>query len=395
MDMNLKIDWPLRGHSYTEEEMAKVTQVMQASGQALTQGPHVQRFEQDFARYIGVNRAFALMSCAHSLDIAAMLLEIQPGDEIVIPAHTYCASALAFARRGAVIRWADIDPNAWTIAPDSLRRLSNAKTKAIVVVHLYGLLSPHIEEIAAFARERKITLIEDCAQAFGARLGDKHGGTFGDIGCYSFHSQKNLTTLGEGGMLVARDPDFAKKISGLRLNGHTPFAGKREYWLPAMVNVDQDIDGVWPIKSTMSEAQAAVGSLLLKRVDKMTEQRRARGLTFREAFKDFPELQFQEVIISETHSHHLLPARCVAEGWKRDDLIRMLSTEYGVKAIVQFYPLNRYDLFRKVGFGEADVPETDRFFDNMISFPFSLVINDEDFKYLIGAVRESLLRLRD
>jgi perosamine synthetase len=394
MDMNIKIDWPQRGHLYTEEEIAVVNQVMQASGQALTQGSHVQRFEQDFARYVGAERAFALMSCAHGLDIAAMLLDFQPGDEVIIPAHTYCASALAFARRGAVLRWADIEPNSWTIAPDSLRRLCNAKTKAIVVVHLYGLLSPHIEEIATFARERNITLIEDCAQSFGAKLGDKHCGTFGDIGCYSFHAQKNLTTLGEGGMLVVADPDLAKKVTGLRLNGHTPFAGKSEYWLPAMVNVDQDIAGVWPMKSTMSEPQAAVGSLLLQRMGKMTEQRRSRGMTFRAAFKDFPELQFQGVHTSEAHSHHLLPARCVARSWTRDDLIRILSTEFGVKAIVQFYPLYRYDLFRKVGFGKADVPETDRFFDNMISFPFSLVIKDEDFQYLIGAVRKSLERLR-
>jgi perosamine synthetase len=394
MLMNIKIDWPQRGHDYTQDEIAAVSRVMQATGQALTQGQHVQRFEQDFARYVGVERAFALMSCAHGLDIAAKLLEIQPGDEIILPAHTYCASALAFVRRGAVIRWADIDPKSWTISPGSLRRLCNEKTKAIVVVHLYGLLSPHIEEIAAFAKEKSIALIEDCAQAFGAKLGDRHGGTFGDIGCYSFHAQKNLTTLGEGGMLVAADPELAKKIPSLRLNGHAPFAVKPEYWLPAMVNVDQIIDGVWPMKSTMSEPQAALGSLLLQRMDKMTEQRRSRGLAFRAALKDFTDLQFQEIHAPPAHSHHLLPARCLARRWTRDDLIRMLSTEFGVKAIVQFYPLNRYDLFRKAGFGHADVPETDSFFDNMVSFPFSLAINDEDFNYTIAAVRQSLERLQ-
>jgi perosamine synthetase len=391
--MNMKVDWPLRGHSYTEAEVDAVRQVMQASGQALTQGSHVQRFELDFARFVGAERAFATMSGAHSLDIAAMLLGLQPGDEVIIPSHTYCASALAFARRGAVLRWADIDPRAWTIAPESLRRLSNAKTKAIVVVHLYGLLSPHIEEIAAFARERRIVLIEDCAQAFGAKLADKHGGTFGNIGCYSFHAQKNLTTLGEGGMLVVADPGLAKKVPGLRLNGHAPFAVKPEYWLPAMTNVDQDMDGAWPMKSTMTEAQAAVGCLVLTRMDELTRQRRARALAFREAFKDFHELQFQDIHTPEAHSHHLLPARCAGQGWTRDELIRGLSTEYGIKAIVQYYPLHRYDLFRKAGFGEADVPETDRFFDNMISFPFSLVIKDEDVAYMIGAVRDCLRSL--
>jgi len=392
--MNIRIDWPLRGHGYTEDEIAAVARVMRATGESLTQGPHVQRFEQAFAQYVGVERAFALMSCAHTLDIAAALLEIGPGDEVIIPAHTYCAPALAFARRGASIRWADIDPKSLTIAPDSIRRLCTPKTRAIVVVHLYGLLSPHIEEIAIFAKENGIALIEDCAQAFGARLADKHCGTFGDIGCYSFHAQKNLTTLGEGGMMVVANSELAAKVSGLRLNGHAQFAVKPEYWLPAMINVDEDIHGVWPIKSTMNEAQGALGCLLLKRLDSLTEQRRARAKAFREGLNDFPELHFQAIHTPEAHSHHLLPARCTAKGWTRDDLIRLLSTEYGVKGIVQYFPLYRYDLFRKAGFGHADVPETDRFFDNMLSFPFSVEINDEDFNYLIGAVQDALHKLR-
>jgi perosamine synthetase len=394
IDMNIRIDWPARGHGYTEDEIAAVAQVMRAIGQPLTQGPYVQRFEQAFAQYVGVKRAYAMMSCAHVLDITAMLLELQPGDEVVIPAHTYCASALAFARRGAVIRWADIDPESLTISPDSLRKLCTEKTKAIVVVHLYGLLSPHIEEIVTYAKERGIFLIEDCAQALGAKLVDRHCGTFGDIGCYSFHAQKNLSTLGEGGMMVVADPSLADKVPGLRLNGHVPFKNKPEYWLPAMTNVDQDIDGIWPMKSTMTEAQAAVGILLLNRLDILTEQRRIRAMVFRDAMRDFPELHFQGMYTQQSHSHHLLPARCISKGWNRDDLIRLLSTAYGIKAIIQYYPLNRYDLFRKAGFGQAEVPETDRYFDNMISFPFSLVIDDEDFTYLIESVRSALRQLR-
>ena len=107
--MNVRVDWPPRGHSYTEQEIQLVGEVMRASGQSLTNGPFMQNFERAFATYHGIERAFATMSCAHALDIAAMLSNIQPGDEVIIPAHTYCASALSFARRGAVIRWADIE----------------------------------------------------------------------------------------------------------------------------------------------------------------------------------------------------------------------------------------------------------------------------------------------
>ncbi len=393
--MNFRIDWPQRGHGFTEDEIAAVGEVMRAAGTPLTQGLHVKQFEEAFSTHIGVANAFATMSCAHALDIAAMLANVQPGDEVIIPAHTYCASALAFARRGAVIKWADIDPDSLTMAPDSLRQLHTEKTKVLVLVHLYGLLSPHVEEISAFAKQHGIFLVEDCAQSLGARFGRKLAGSFGDIGCFSFHSQKNLTTLGEGGMIVVKDRKLAARVPGLRLNGHAPFADKREYWLPAMTNVDQDMAGIWPIKSTMTEVQAVVGKMLLKRLDDLTALRRQRGLTFRKEMMDFPELKFQAIHQAEAHSHHLLPAHYEAYGATRDDLIRMLSTQYKIKAIIQYYPLNRYDLFKKMGFGEADIPVTDRFVDNMISIPFSLEIGEDDFGYLIESVKAAVSELRE
>jgi perosamine synthetase len=392
--MSFRIDWPQRGHGFTEDEIAAVGEVMRSVGKPLTQGVNVKQFEDAFSAHIGVANAFATMSCAHALDIVAMLANVQPGDEVIIPAHTYCASALAFARRGAVIKWADIDPVSFTMAPESMRELVTHRTKVVVLVHLYGLLSPHVDEIATFAKERGIYLVEDCAQSLGAIQGSRHGGSFGDFGCFSFHAQKNLSTLGEGGMLTVRNPELAAKVPGLRLNGHVPFANKSAYWLPAMTNVDQDLEGVWPMKSTMTEVQAVVGRMLLGRLTNLTEQRRERGLAFRSAMANFPELEFQGIHRAEAHSHHLLPARFEGNGKTRDDLIRDLSTNFGIKAIVQYYPLNRYDLFRKMGLGDANVPETDRFFDNMISFPFSLEIGDEDFRYVIDSVKTSLTTLR-
>ena len=194
-------------------------------------------------------------------------------------------------------------------------------------------------------------------------------------------------------MMIVNDMDWCTKVPGLRLNGHSAFVNQSDYWLPAMGNVDLDIEGMWPFKSTMSEAQAAVGEIILGRLDNLTAQRRERGLAFREALRDFPELHFQVIHTSEAHSHHLLPARYDGEKG-RDALIRLLSKDYGIKAIVQYYPLNRYDLFQKTGYGYADVPETDNFFDKMVSFPFSLEISDSDFSYMIESVRKSLQRLR-
>ena len=391
--MKMRVDWPSRGHGYTDEEINAVVQVMKSTGSALTQGTNVQKFEEDFASYLGVNKVYSTMSCAHSLDIAAMLADIQPGDEVIIPAHTYCASAISFARRGAIIKWADIDPESLTMSPASIKLLISKKTKAIVLVHLYGLLSPHVQDIAEFAKNRGVLLIEDCAQSLGAKLDETHSGTFGDIGCYSFHAQKNLSTLGEGGMIVVKSNDLASKVSGLRMNGHAPFENKPEYWLPAMTNVDLDIDGMWPMKSSMSETQAAVGRLVLKRLNDITEQRRTRGLAFRDAMEKFPELKFQTIHTPEAQSHHLLPARYISKSKTRDDLIRLLMSDYGIKTIIQYYPLNRYDFYIKAGYKKAFCPNSDIFYDNMVSFPFQHMMSEESFVEMTRIAKKVLSEL--
>ena len=311
--MDIRIDWPLWGHSYSEEEIAAAGKIMRQSDSQLTQGNYVKKFEQDLTKYLGVEDVFVTMSCAHALDISAMLIEVEKGDEVIMPSHTYCASALAFARRGATIKWADINPESLTISLESIKKLVTSKTKLVVVTHLYGLLCPEIQEISNFCKNNSIILIEDCAQSLGAKFKDKHCGTFGDIGCYSFHAQKNLTTLGEGGAITVKDKDLSKKISSLRLNGHADFTNKKEYWLPAMINVDLTIEGVWPIKSTMNEVQAAVGSIVLSKLDELTQKRRERGALVRSELAKYPELKFQKIYDSESHSHHLLPARYISK----------------------------------------------------------------------------------
>jgi dTDP-4-amino-4,6-dideoxygalactose transaminase len=160
-----------------------------------------------------------------------------------------------------------------------------------------------------------------------------------------------------------------------------------------MVNVDEDMSNVWPIKSTMNEPQAAVGSLLIHRMDELTNRRRIRGMFIRESLREIKELEFQYIYDVDAHSHHLLPARCNSHKWKRDDLIKTLHDEYGIKAIIQFYPLYRYDLFKKKGLSDAKVPETDLFFDNMISFPFSLVLEDQEVDYLIQSIKLAINKL--
>lgn len=394
--MTLKINWSGRGQFYTEDEIAAVVDVLR-NADGLTLGPRLKKFEQDFEAMLGGGRrCFGLTNCASALELAAILTGVGPGDEVIIPAHTYCATAIPFGRSGAKLVWGDIDPDTLLLSLDSIKKLTTPKTKAIVIVHLYGKLSEEMPAIVAFARERGIMVIEDCAQSLGASFGGVPSGGFGDISCFSFHTQKNLTTMGEGGMIAVADPALVAKVDGLRHNGHVPFSGSEDYWRPAMVNVVEDLPGHWPHNFSMCEAQAALGSAVLPRLPAMTEARRQRGIKFRAAMADVPELKFQKIGEPAAHSHHLLPARFTPAkaGVNRDDLIRLLFGTHGIKCVVQFYPLYRYDLFKTKGAGTADCPNTDAFFDNMLSFPFHVHMDEESFDYLIASVKSAVASLR-
>jgi perosamine synthetase len=393
--MKIKVDWPSRGIGFDEGDFEAIKEIMLDSSVPLTQGTRVAEFERNFSEYLGTNNSIALMSAAHALDISAMLMKIEPGDEVIIPAHTYCATALSFARQGAKVIWADIDPDTWTISLESVSNLITVKTKCVVVVHLYGLISKDIKEIANLCSSKGVFLLEDCAQALGAKLDGIHAGLFGDFACYSFHSQKNITTLGEGGMLTIKNPQMARTAMSLRINGHRAFnkEDNAPYWLPAMVDVADVHPGFWPFKSSMNEIQGILGSRLIAKSDEFTFKRRELAIRMRKELASISEFCFQEVYSEQAHSHHLFPIRVTSRLWKRDDLIDLLSSEYGIKAIVQFYPLNRYDLFKANGMGIANIPNTDMFFDNMMSLPFSLTIEEGKINYMLQSVKGAITRL--
>ncbi len=383
------------GARYTEQDKAAVLEAMDAPA-TLTQGPYQQRFERAFAEFVDMPHAFATSSCAAALELAAILLRLGPGDEVICPAHTYCASAYPFARHGSVLKWADIDLETLVVSADRIRPLICERTKAIVVVHLYGLPAP-MPEIMELADSLGLKVIEDCAQSIGATIHGKPAGSFGDISVFSFQSHKNISTLGEGGMICVKDEEWAKVIPGIRHNGHRPFPGPRErYWVPAMNNVDFDWEGVWPHNFCLGEVQCALGHKMLERVGPLNADRRRRFSRFREAMKDFPELVFQKIPEGYVSSHHLLPFRYDGSqfGKTNHDFIDRMVEVHGVQPAVQYYPLNRYPLFARAGFGEADVPNTDYFFDNMVSLPFHHWMPEEDFDYMIEATRETALVLR-
>ena len=390
----MKIDWSGRSHNYTNKEVNFLSKIIKYAD-PLTQGVYLKKFEKIFSKYINKKNVFAVSSAASALEIIALLLKLKKNDEIIIPAHTYCATAIPFARQGCKIVWSDINFKTRVVDIKDIEKKITPKTKAILIVHLYGYAAD-FKKLSIFCKKKKIKIVEDCAQSLGAEINGKKVGTLGDFSCYSFHAQKNITTLGEGGMIYVKNSKLASKVPGLRHNGHCDFNFKRKnYWQPAMGNLDLDLKGKWPYKFTLSEIQCGAGIISMKKLDKLNKLRIKRAKKFITSLKMFKELDFNEAFRGKRHVYHLLSAYFKPSKFSnKDDLIKKLYEDYSIKCIVQYYPLYKYDLFKKMGLGKSKCPNTEKFYNNMISFPFHAWMSDKEFNYLISSVKKVLIDLR-
>ena len=390
-----RVNFPAMQHGYTEEEINAVVDVMKNS-ECQTQGKYLDQFESDFKKYTGANHAFAVDNCTNALRLAAILCRLGKGDEVIIPAYTFCATAIPFGMTGARIVWADIDRDRWVVDPKDIERKITSKTKAIVVVHLLGM-PVDMPAVMDIAKRHGIKVVEDCAQALDARIEGRHVGTFGDFGCFSFHGAKTMTTLGEGGMLTVRLDDDAALVSGLRHNGVRGFSEERErYWVPAMSNVDIDIEGVWPNNFCIGEAQCALGSILLDNLAKNTDTIISQGNKIRRMLSDTPEISFNKIPGGYRHVMHqfVMHFDGAEFGKNRNDLLDILTKDFGIRSIVQYYPLYRYPLFKKLGAGEHDCPVLESWWDNSFSFPWWCGMPDDTIEYLAGSLKSAISMLK-
>jgi len=390
--MIFKIPFSGRAHRYIQEEKDVILDAIE-NAVPLTQGKYQHEFQEKFSSYIKIENeyCFAVNNATAALELSAQLCQFKDGDEFICPSHTFTASAYPFVKKGAKPIWADIDKKLRVVTLDNIKKCVTSKTKAIIVVHLYGFIIPDIEKIAQFAKENNIFLVEDVAQAMGTEINGRKAGTFGNFGIFSFHSHKNITTLGEGGMLVVKDKKYADIIPMLRHNGHCGWEIERlNYWTPAMGNVDlPQLNGqnLMPNNYCLGEVECALGTKLLDRLDSINQEKRERATQFISSLEKYDLLEFHKEN-SIRHNYHLLVAY-VKEN-KRDAFLKKMSEEKLIQCVVQYYPLNRYDFYRKLGYGDANCPNADDFFDNMVSFPFHHMMSNQDFKYMLESTIEVL-----
>ena len=195
-------------------------------------------------------------------------------------------------------------------------------------------------------------------------------------------------------MLIVSETSTAQLIPLIRHNGHCVFEeDRRDYWLPAMGNVDLPMLGeqpIWPSNYCLAEAECALGVKLLSRIEAMNQRKRRRALGVIDALSDNPELVFHRED-SSRHNYHLLVAQFV--GKNRDKFIRSMASNEGIQCVVQYYPLNRYPFYKRLGMGEADCPNADKFFDNMISFPFHDNLTDDELDQIVSSSKKVLTQI--
>jgi dTDP-4-amino-4,6-dideoxygalactose transaminase len=312
--------WPYFG----PEEISAVTRVLRSGKVNQWTGTEVFDFEREFAGYVGAKYAVAVVNGSVALDMALEVLGIGPGDEVIVPSRTFVASASCVALKNAIPVFCDVDRNSQDLTIETITRVLTPRTKAIIAVHIAGWPCD-LEELRAFCDSKGLYLIEDCAQAHGSRYRGKSSGSFGDISCFSFCQDKIITTGGEGGMLVTNNGRYWQKAWSLKDHGRDH---GRAFKKKANGN-----SFAWMVKDfgtnyRMTEMQAAIGRVMLKKLDRWVRERRRLAGIFTEQFSAVPALRVCVPPGDVFHSYYkyyafLRPER-LKPGWSRDRILNIL-----------------------------------------------------------------------
>lgn len=347
-----------------ESEVLPAVHKVLASGHYIL-GPNVAALEQEVAAYTGAKFGVGVNSGSDALTLALRALEIGPGDEVITTPFTYIAPAESIYQLGAKIVFADIDPKTFEIDPADVVRKITSKTRAIIPVHLFGQAAP-LDEIAALAAPRGIHIVEDCAQAIGARYKGKAVGSIGRIGCLSFYPTKNLGADGDGGMVLTSDEGLAKRLRMLRVHG----IEKRYY---------HDLHG---FNSRLDEIQAAILRVKLPRLDGWNARRTQIAERYSRGLAGLP-LDLPVTAAGNTHVFHVYALLSD----RRDDLQKHLADK-GVATIIYYpLPLHMQKLYADLGFKVGDHPVAEAVAKRILPLPMYPELTDEQVDHVVAAIR--------
>lgn len=332
---------------------------------AFSAGPFVKAFEDEIAAYLGVKHAIGVNSGTSALHLATHALDIGPGDEVLVPSHTFIATLWGVLYVGATPILCDVDDATGTIDVADARRRVTPRTKAIVPVHLYGQPAD-MGGVLQLAAEFNLKVIEDNAQAIGARWNNSALGTIGDIGCFSFYPGKNLGAAGEGGLVTTNDADLAARLRSLANHG------QRERYLHTDIGFNYRMDGL----------QGVILSHKLKRLDAWTAERRHLAERLLAGLAGLP-LELPVTRFGD-HVWHLFVVRTPRREELRQHLARA-NIETGLHYPI---PCHRQPCLQHLQMDRDSYPRSDRWARELLSLPLFYGMKDAQADRVIGSIHE-------
>ena len=378
------MEWqvPLSDLSYGEEEYRAALDVLESGW--LTMGAVTERFERAFAECLGGRHAIAVSNATAALHVANLVLGVGPGDEVIVPSLSFVATANAVKYANATPVFADIrGEEDLCISPEAIRAKITPRTKAIVVMH-YGGYMCDMPAILAIAKEHDLTVIEDAAHAPGAELNGKKAGTWGEIGCFSFFSNKNLVT-GEGGMIVTDRDDLAEQMRLLRSHGMTSLTwdrhrGRAHSYDVVALGYNYRID----------ELRSALGLVQLEKLADNNRRRRTISEHYRSELAKLGFLSLPHSSHPGLSAAHLFPV-LLDPGAERQGFIKSMHAR-GIQTSVHYPPIHQFSLYRQDG-GSPYLPMTEQIALREVTLPLYPTLNDAQVELVIKSVDRELARV--
>jgi len=367
--MTIKV--PLFVPEIGEPEVAAVTEVLRSGWIAM--GPACETFERRFADLLGVRHAVAVNSCTAALHLANRLLDLGPDDEAIVPSLTFAATANALQFVNATPVFADITSRQdWTISPADVEQRITERTKAVIVMHYGG----HPCDMDAFTRicaKHDLHLIEDACHGLGGSYNGQAMGTFGRIGCFSFYSNKIMTTA-EGGMLVTNDAALAERARLLRSHGMTATAYDRQLGAPGYDIVD------WGYNFRLDDVRATLGLCQLDRLDRSLERRREIVQHYRQRLADVEEVIVPDFDGRPEPAHYIFTI--ALEGPSRSE-VRKLLQDQGIQTSIHYQPVHRFAQYRQ---DTQPLTNTEWAADRTLTLPLYPALSDAQVDSVVDAL---------
>ncbi len=384
-----KMNVPIARTSLTEAEILSVLGPLRSGW--LVQGPMVREFEEKWSSFTGAKYSIAVTSCTTALHLSLAALGLQPGDEVIVPAFTWVASANVVEHLGARVVFCDIDLNTFNLDVAQFEKKISPKTRAVIPVHLFGL-SADMNAINELSKQHGLWVVEDAACGFGSRYHGRHVGTLGDTGCFSFHPRKAITT-GEGGMITTNDGDLAEKLRRLRDHGASISDLQRHIGSRPYLLADHPDAGY---NHRMTDMQAALGSAQMERAAAIIAERQQLAKNYDLAFADSPWLVTPVHKADLEHGYQSYPCLYQPEAItpdsvprinkQRNDLMDRLQ-QVGISTRPATHAVHMLTFYReKYGVKSTDFPNAYAANDCSISLPLFHGMTEAEQSFVIKQV---------